>query len=120
VRTRKGQGERLSELELGLFDIVYSCNALDHAYDPLMAIRQMVAACKPVGAVVFEGNTNEAVRQRNQGLNQWNFMPVENGDMMVWQMDKTAVSLRHALGNEVLVQARGDRWYRVEITHHGC
>jgi hypothetical protein len=80
----------------------------------------MVAACKPAGAVVFEGNTNEAVRQRNQGLHQWNFMPVENGDMMLWQMDKTAISLRHALGNKILVQARGDRWYRVEITYHGC
>ena len=79
-----------------------------------MAIRQMVAACKPDGAVFFEGSTNEAIRENNEGLHQWNFMPVDNGDLVVWQMGKSAVSLRSALLNES-VRASGCEWYQVEI-----
>src|SRR5207245_1005232 len=80
-RTLQGEGERLSELGLGLFDLVYSRNALDHAYDPIRAIGEMTKVCKQDGVVFFEGHVNESCRQRGVGLHQWNFMPVDNGDL---------------------------------------
>ena len=116
-RTLRGEGEHLSELELGLFDLVYSRNALDHAYDPIRAIREMTKLCKASGAVFFEGNVNESCRERGVGLHQWNFMPVDNGDLVVWQMNKKATSLRSALGENLQVQASGSKWYKVEIRH---
>ena len=116
--TRLGEGERLSELGLGIFDLVYSRNALDHAYDPLLVIREMVAACKPGGTAYFEGSVNESVKQHADGLHQWNFMPLDTGDLVIWQPDNKAMSLRAALGNGVAVKARGFAWYQVEVKRH--
>src|SRR5215475_10525269 len=94
----RGEGEHLSGLDLGLFDLVYSRNALDHAYDPIRVTREMTKLCQTSGSVFFEGNVNESCREYGVGLHRWNFMPVDNGDLVVWQMDKTAMSLRSALG----------------------
>jgi SAM-dependent methyltransferase len=115
LRTLQGEGERLSELGLGLFDLVHSRNALDHAYDPIRVIREMLAVCKPDGVVWLEGSVNESVKQNGDGLHQWNFMPLDNGDLVVWQPDNQATSLQSALGDSVHVKASGHDWYKVEI-----
>lgn len=117
VPTRNGEGERLSELGIGLFDIVYSRNALDHAYDPLTAIRQMIAVCKPEGIVMLVGGVNESLNEHGDGLHQWNFMPLDNGDLVIWQPDNRAISLRSALGGDVHVTASGHDWCQVKIRH---
>ena len=75
----------------------------------------MTKVCKQDGVVFFEGHVNESCRQRGVGLHQWNFMPVDNGDLVVWQMDREATSLRRALGDNMLVQASGSIEYSVEI-----
>jgi SAM-dependent methyltransferase len=113
--TRLGEGERLSELGLGTFDLVYSRNALDHAYDPLLVIREMVVVCKPGGTVYFEGSVNESVKQHAHGLHQWNFMPLDTGDLVIWQPDNRALSLRAALDDGAAVKAGGSDWYQVEV-----
>jgi SAM-dependent methyltransferase len=113
--TRPSEGERLSELGLGTFDLVHSRNALDHAYDPLRVIKQMMAVCRPGGTVYFEGSVNESVKQNAHGLHQWNFMPLDTGDLVVWRPDNNAMSLRAALGHEVTVKAAGSNWYQVEV-----
>jgi SAM-dependent methyltransferase len=118
IRTLRGDGEKISELGLGLFDLVYSRNALDHSYDPIRAIREMLKVCSPAGFVFFEGETNESIREHGIGLHQWNFLPVDNGDLIVWQMDKEALSLRHALGEGADVKASGKQSYQVEIKRH--
>ena len=117
TRTLQGEGEHLSELGLGVFDLVYSRNALDHAHDPIRAISEMLKVCKKGGTVFFEGAVNESVREYGVGLHQWNFLPIDSGDLVVWQMDKNAISLRCALGEHVHVQASGISWYKVEIRH---
>ena len=117
TRALRVDGEHLSEFGLGLFDIVYSCNALDHTYDPVRVIREMVTVCNQDGVVFFVGHVNESVTQNGQGLHQWNFMPLDNGDLVIWQAHKLAVSLRCALGETVNVKASGDVLYRVEIKH---
>jgi SAM-dependent methyltransferase len=113
--TLQGESERLSELNIGLFDVVYSRNALDHAYDPIRAIRQMPAVCKLDGVVFLEGSANESVKQHGQGLHQWNFLPLDNGDLVVWQLDNPGISLRSAFGREASLHATGDAWYQAEI-----
>jgi SAM-dependent methyltransferase len=119
IRTRRGEGERLSELDLGTFDLVYSRNALDHAYEPLKVIREMLSAAKTTGAVFFEGAVNEGCTQSYVGLHQWNFMPTEDGDLIVWQKNNNAHSLRARLGDNFQVRAHAvganREWYQVEI-----
>jgi hypothetical protein len=85
LRTRTAEAERLSSAGLGEFDLVFSCNALDHCYDPILAIGEMLAVTKPSGVVFFEGYVNEAINEHEAGLHQWNFMPIDTGDLVIWQ-----------------------------------
>lgn len=63
-----GQHYRLNQ-----FDLVHAQNCVDHSYDPLMAIHEMISVCKPGGKVLLRHEQNEAEREGYQGLHQWNF-----------------------------------------------
>lgn len=79
-----GNGEHLSQLvEAQKYDLVYSRNALDHSFDPGLAIRQMVRACRPDHYVVFNVYRNEAVTAAYTGLHQWNF-DIFNDQVVLW------------------------------------
>ncbi len=72
LRTRQGEAERLQEYGLGLFDIVYCRNALDHGYDPMTAIEAMLGVVKKTGVVFLLGSVNEGEKHGYSGLHQWN------------------------------------------------
>ncbi len=97
VRTRLCESERLLEaLPRDRFDVVYAQNTLDHSYQPLEAISQMIAVARPGGLVMMGHNTDEAEREQYQGFHQWNFR-VEGEDLIVWNRSGRA-SLRAAIG----------------------
>ena len=74
--------ERLdTRFEADTFDLVYMRFALDHCYDPLAALRQMVRAARPGGVVMIEHYRDEA-ETTYQGLKQWSLRPVP-GDLVV-------------------------------------
>jgi SAM-dependent methyltransferase len=114
VRTRRGEAERLTDYGLGEFDIVYSRNALDHAYDPVQAIGCMVSVTKRNGLVFLEGNVNVAKKMAYHGLHQWNFEPTVEGDLIVWRGNERR-SVRDCLEGKASVSASGKTWYFVEI-----
>jgi len=116
VPTLYGEAEKVDEYGLGLFDITFSRNALDHCYDPLAAIKAMLATIKPTGAVVFVGYVNEGVNENYNGLHQWNFMPTEHGDVIVWNRSRVVLLSNH-LGDAWRVAATNNNgWYKVVIT----
>jgi ubiquinone/menaquinone biosynthesis C-methylase UbiE len=83
TRTCYGEAEKLLEqFPEQSFDLVYSSNALDHSYDPLTAIRNMVFLCKPGGFVFLRHFENEAEKENFQGLHKWNFFE-RRGDMII-------------------------------------
>jgi SAM-dependent methyltransferase len=52
VKTQRGSGETLLEtFEKESFDLVHTSNALDHSYDPLLAIKNMYELCKKGGGL---------------------------------------------------------------------
>ncbi|GEM_PF-3505572 len=74
VRTEYCHGEFLyKKFEANYFDIVYSRNALDHTYDPLRCIKNMILVTKKNGFVVIEVFENEGTVENWTGLHQWNF-----------------------------------------------
>ena len=73
VRTLHAQAESLPAW-LGYFDLAYARNSLDHGYDPLRAIAQMLDAA-PV--VRLEHVVRVAELERHAGLHQWNFSSSE-------------------------------------------
>jgi len=55
------------------FSMTCSINALDHAIDPLGVIRQMAIVTASGGYIFLRHAENEGIRERYQGLHQWNF-----------------------------------------------
>jgi SAM-dependent methyltransferase len=115
VPTRPGEAERLFTLGLGQFDLVYSRNVLDHSYNPMAAIGEMLAVAKPTVAIVIEGFVNESINAQETGLHQWNFMPINTGDLIIWQRRGEAVAVRDALAGTAVVSTTGNEWFCVEI-----
>ena len=82
VPTRIGEVERLDEqIAADSFDLVYMRFALDHCYDPRLALLQMVRAARPGGTVMIE-HYRDATQQEFAGLRQWELRP-EPGDLVI-------------------------------------
>ncbi len=83
VRTTRAEGEKLdAHFAEGQFHLAYASNALDHARDPLAAIRQMVRVVEPGGWVYLWHFANEGATERYHGLHQWNF-EVRGGEFLI-------------------------------------
>jgi SAM-dependent methyltransferase len=64
-----------SELSLhfqkNYFDIVYARNSIDHTFDPIRSIQEMVNVSNKY--VILEHKMNEGMVESYQGLHNWNF-----------------------------------------------
>jgi len=98
VRTQLGEVERLTDLfPTNHFDLVHMHNALDHSYDPLTGIRQMLEVVKPGGYVLLEHFINEAQTAGYEGLHQWNLC-ADEGHFVLWNRE-TRFSVNDVLGD---------------------
>lgn len=105
VRTIKGDAERLLDLFApATFDLAYAGNCLDHSYDPIAALRNMVAVVKPGCFVVTDHLINEGAAENYHGLHQWNFC-VDRARFTIWRPG-TRTDVQEALGDYALVEAR--------------
>jgi SAM-dependent methyltransferase len=115
IRTIPGEAERLGDYGFfDSFDIVFSRNALDHSYDPIHSVEQMLMCCRVGGRILLEGSINEGVKQRYQGLHMWNFEPQADNDLLVWNPE-VRVHIRERLGDRADLIASGKDWYRVVV-----
>ncbi|MBU1863222.1 MAG: class I SAM-dependent methyltransferase [Candidatus Omnitrophica bacterium] len=74
------EGERLTEkFDCDSFDIAYSRNALDHAYDPLQCIREMIQVTKKGRYIIIQVAPKEGSRNRWHGGHKWDFFLKKRG-----------------------------------------
>ena len=74
VRTIRCDAEKLSsKFAVNSFDLVYAKNCIDHSYDPVTAIEQMLSVVRTGGCIYLQHNLNEAENEGYVGLHQWNF-----------------------------------------------
>ncbi|ARE41311.1 hypothetical protein RGUI_3170 [Rhodovulum sp. P5] len=107
VVTREGRGEDLNRLfDPQSFHLVVAINALDRTSDPMQCIERMIEVCKPGGSVILSGPENWALQNAYGGLNQWNFLAVDD-DLTIWRPNRK-ISLQKALGARAIVRARTD------------
>jgi hypothetical protein len=77
--------EKLTEkFGINKFDMVHMSNALDHAFNPIIGIYQMLAVCKINGKVILQHYENEAEIEKHEGFHQWNLC-IENQDFFIWR-----------------------------------
>ena len=70
------------------FDVVHMSNALDHCFDPIFGLMQLISVCKIGGKVILRHNENEALNEQYSGLHQWN-IAINNYKFMIWNETKT-------------------------------
>lgn len=76
VELHTAPGERLLDVIVPeSVDVAHIRNALDHSFDPLHIIENMMKIVKPGGLVVVQNIVNEGLRQNYAGLHQWNILP---------------------------------------------
>lgn len=68
----------LQVLKKKSFDIIYSKNALDHTYNPLIAIENLIKLLSKKGVIILEHFINEGEYTNYFGLHQWNFYLKDN------------------------------------------
>jgi SAM-dependent methyltransferase len=88
----------LTRYQPDTFHIAYSANALDHAFDPVLAIKNVVTTMKPNGVFYLMGAENEGQNNNYQGLHQWNF-EVKGDDLVIWSPKSASTSMRSVLSN---------------------
>jgi len=68
------------------FDIVHMQNSLDHVFNPLIGIMQILGICKIGGKIILRHIENEAEKENYMGFHQWNLC-VENNNFLIWRKE---------------------------------
>ena len=66
------------------FDLVHMSNSLDHTFNPILGIYQLLNICKIGGIVILRHSQNEAVNANYGGLHQWNLC-IEKNHFFIWR-----------------------------------
>lgn len=85
VYTETCDGEHIDQrFAAESFHLVHIRNALDHCYDAVSVVRNMLAVLKPGGVLIVCGYTDEAVFENYVGLHQWNIR-ADDGQLVIWR-----------------------------------
>lgn len=110
----RAEGERLrDQFPEDQFDMAYASNCLDHSYDPIAAIKEMVAVVKPSSCVYLWHFANAGSQERYQGLHQWNFT-ANRGDMNI-SNGRRDLSLKETLAGFATVEVHEDRAFNAPV-----
>ena len=113
IKTEQAFAEDLASFyELGSFDLVHCRNALDHSFDPLRAISQMLMVAKSTGRVRLEHVVNEGENESYEGFHQWNF-DVENDDFVIWNRTDRINASKFFAESAVVTAIKKENWVSV-------
>lgn len=80
--------ERLGEsFSANMFDVVHMRNSLDHSYNPILGIAQLIYVCKLGGRIILRHYDNVAKNEKYNGMHQWNLV-TDNDSFFIWRKDK--------------------------------
>ena len=117
IRTGFAEAENLlAKFPESTFDLVHARNSIDHSYNPMLAIRQMLAVTRPAGYVILQNKPNEATHENWVGLHQWNFSKEE--DCFVIRNKTSATNVNRELAGAATVEtelAENGGWLVVKM-----
>lgn len=74
------------------FDFVHMSNSLDHCFNPIEGILQLLYVTKVGGKIVLRHSDDEAERERYNGFHQWNLKILE-GEFVIWRNDISPINV---------------------------
>jgi SAM-dependent methyltransferase len=90
------------------FDVAYACNCLDHSFDPLAGIKNIVSLLRAGGKFFLRSRIREGIKEKYVGLHQWNFY-FENDFLMLSDRHGNAVNVTDAVSKSAkMVQHNAD------------
>lgn len=107
VKTQFSFAESLvDKFEKMSFDVVHMGNALDHAYNPILCICNMLEVVKFEGQVILQHYENEAIHENYSGFHQWNISET-NGNTVVYN-NKYSFNLTEYFGDLCVINTVRD------------
>lgn len=90
IKLETGFVELLAKkFEKNTFDMVHMSNSLDHSFDAVYGIFQLLYICKIGGRVILRHSENEAEKAKYGGLHQWNLsLHNEENTFLIWRNDQ--------------------------------
>lgn len=89
IKQSSGFLELLStQFQEGEFDCVHMSNSLDHCFDPIFGLHQLLYICRIGGKVILRHYENEAENEKYSGFHQWNIScRNDEGSLVIWRGD---------------------------------
>jgi SAM-dependent methyltransferase len=110
-------GEYLSSFyNYNSVDVITCNNALDHSFDPIRALNEMLRVVRVGGIIICSHKRNEGNNANYHGLHQFN-IDTNNGNPIIWNQN-----LKVAIHSELEVQTRTEiteetpEWVHFSIT----
>ena len=99
---------------INTYDLVYYRNALDHSFDPVTGVREMLYVAKLGGRVYLEHSVNEAVFEEYSGFHQQNFNE-DDGDLIVWAESDRSNVAKELADTATVTPVKIDPWLSAAI-----
>ncbi len=113
----EGAGETLHQLfPADHFHFAHANNCLDHGFDPVESVSQMVQVVRPGGYVYLRHEVNVAETAGYMGMHQWNFLLDANGDFII-RDKKRVVNMNKHLGRGVRITSQHEGDFLVTTIH---
>jgi len=101
--------------EVSTFDLAHCRNALDHSFDPMRGVDEMLAVTRVGGRIILLHNANEGETEKYQGFHQWNF-DVENGRFIMWSKQSRIDVTERVKSYAEVTATCSERWCVVLMT----
>lgn len=102
VKTISLEGEKLSQMfKPDTFNISYSSNAIDHSYDPLKIIKDMIKVTKPGGAIILHHRFNVGSHADWKGMHNWDFFLDNNLNFIIRGKNNKKVNVNELFKKQV-------------------
>lgn len=111
VRTQFAMVEILDDkFEKNSFDLITMTNALDHCFNPLIGIYQMLNLVKLNKKVFLVHADNEAEMESYTGFHQWNISCDENNCLIIWNK-KIKYNMSEMLKDVAIIKTEKEPFY---------
>jgi SAM-dependent methyltransferase len=118
-----GLSEFVSAFVEGSFDVIYCQNALDHSFDPVRSLVDLLRVLAPGGVLVLQHYQDEGLFENYSGLHHWNFTD-EGGNLVFWNREYSVNMSRLLrkvanIQNEVHAPRQGKSIFRSTLKMRG-